>query len=237
MSSSILIVDDEKAQRDILQAILSREGYRAVVAGSGQEALGKLKQDEFDLILTDLKMQGMSGMELLEKVLHDNPDQCVIIMTAHGTIDSAVEATRKGAFNYLEKPLDREHLLFTLQRACEHLALLRENSALHRKLDETTSIEGIIGDHPTRLPRQGRQFLFMESRAPARNLLPGPFTIAVRAAASRFLPSTVRQSLTHLLKANFSAMKKGRSPGQTARKSGCLKLRQKGRSFSMRSAK
>ena len=128
MSGSILIVDDEKAQRDILQAILSREGYRTVAAGSGQEALGKLKQDEFDLILTDLKMQGMSGMELLEKVLHDNPGQCVIIMTAHGTIDSAVEATRKGAFNYLEKPLDREHLLFTLQRACEHIALLRENN-------------------------------------------------------------------------------------------------------------
>ena len=148
MSFSILIVDDEKAQRDILLTILSREGYRAVVAGSGQEALGKLKHDEFDLILTDLKMQGMSGMELLEKVLLDNPGQCVIIMTAHGTIDSAVEATRKGAFNYLEKPLDREHLLFTLKRASEHLALLRENSALHRKLDETTSIQGIIGDHP-----------------------------------------------------------------------------------------
>jgi len=148
MSCSILIVDDEKAQRDILQTILSREGYRTVVAGSGQDALGKLKDDEFELILTDLKMQGMSGMDLLEKVLQDNPQQCVIIMTAHGTIDSAVEATRKGAFNYLEKPLDREHLLFTLKRACEHVALLRENSALHRKLDETTSIQGIIGDHP-----------------------------------------------------------------------------------------
>lgn len=148
MPYSILIVDDEKAQRDILETILGRDGYRTALAGSGQDALVKLKDDEFDLILTDLKMQGMSGMELLEKVLQDNPQQCVIIMTAHGTIDSAVEATRKGAFNYLEKPLDREHLLFTLKRACEHLALLRENSALHRKLDETTAIQGIIGDHP-----------------------------------------------------------------------------------------
>lgn len=148
MSCNILIVDDEKAQRDILQTILGKEGYRTTVAGSGHDALDKLKHDEFDLILTDLKMQGMSGMELLEKVLAESPQQCVIIMTAHGTIDSAVEATRKGAFNYLEKPLDREHLLFTLQRACEHVALLRENCALHRKLDETTSIQGIIGDHP-----------------------------------------------------------------------------------------
>ena len=98
MPCSILVVDDEKAQRDILQTILSREGYRAVSVASGQDALEKLRNDEFDLILTDLKMQGMSGMELLEKVLEQNPQQCVILMTAHGTIDSAVEATRKGCF-------------------------------------------------------------------------------------------------------------------------------------------
>jgi len=148
MSFSILIVDDERAQRDILQTILSREGYRSVSVGSGLDAVEKLKSDEFDLILTDLKMQGMSGMELLEKVLDENPQQCVIIMTAHGATDSALEAGKKGAFAYLEKPLDREHLLFTLKRTFEHIALLRENSALHRKLDESSAIQGIIGDHP-----------------------------------------------------------------------------------------
>ena len=148
MACSVLIVDDEKAQRDILQTILSREGYKTVAVASGQDALEELRQGEFDLILTDLKMQGLSGMELLEKVLGDNPQQCVILMTAHGTIDSAVEATRKGAFNYLEKPLDREHLLFTLQRASEHVALLKENTALHRKLEENVTIPNIIGEHP-----------------------------------------------------------------------------------------
>jgi len=148
MTCSILVVDDEKAQRDILQTILSREGYHTAVVASATDALEKLKEEEFDLILTDLKMQGMSGMELLEEVLADNPRQCVIIMTAHGTIDSAVEATRKGAFNYLEKPLDRKHLLFTLQRACEHVALLRENTVLHKKLEEKATIQGIIGEHP-----------------------------------------------------------------------------------------
>jgi len=148
MACSILVVDDEKAQRDILQTILAREGYRTVTVASAFDALEKLKEDEFDLILTDLKMQGMSGMELLEQALTANPQQCIIMMTAHGTIDSAVEATRKGAFNYLEKPLDREHLLFTLQRACEHVALLRENTVLHKKLEEKATIQGIIGDHP-----------------------------------------------------------------------------------------
>jgi DNA-binding NtrC family response regulator len=148
MKGRILVVDDEKAQRDILQTILTREGYQTRSVASGPAALELLKEQEFDLILTDLKMQGMSGIELLEKVLSDNPQQCVIIMTAHGTIDSAVEATRIGAFNYLEKPLDREHLLFTLQRACEHLELIKENTLLLKKLESTAVIPSIIGDHP-----------------------------------------------------------------------------------------
>ncbi len=148
MPGSILVVDDEKGQREILQTILKKEGYRIVEAPSAKEALAKLAEDEFDLILTDLKMPGMSGMELMEAILADNPHQAVVIMTAHGTIDSAVEAMRKGAFDYLEKPLERDDLLLTLQRAFEHIALLRENRALHRKLAETAAVPNIIGDHP-----------------------------------------------------------------------------------------
>ncbi len=148
MSGSILIVDDEKGQREILQTILKKEGYRIVETPSAKEALAKLAGEEFDLILTDLKMPGMSGLELLEAVLADDPQQSVVIMTAHGTIDSAVEAMRKGAFDYLEKPLERDNLLLTLQRAFEHIALLRENRALHRKLAETAQVPNIIGDHP-----------------------------------------------------------------------------------------
>ena len=93
-------------------------------------------------------MQGMSGMELLEKVLAERPPQCVVMMTAHGTIDSAVEAMKKGAFDYLEKPLERDDLLLTIQRALEHVALLRENRVLHKKLAETQGIPNIIGEHP-----------------------------------------------------------------------------------------
>jgi two-component system response regulator PilR (NtrC family) len=148
MTGSILIVDDEKGQREILTAILHKEGYRIADAPGGREALAKLGTEEFDLILTDLKMQGMSGMELLEKVLAENPQQCIVIMTAHGTVDSAVEAMKKGAFDYLEKPLEREDLLLTLQRAFEHIGLLRENRALHKKLEESQGIPAIIGEHP-----------------------------------------------------------------------------------------
>ena len=149
MSGSILIVDDERGQRDILTAILKGSGYHPVAVPGGREALLALDGAVFDVILTDLKMQGMSGMELLEAVLDTNPRQCVVMMTAHGTIDSAVEAMKKGAFDYLEKPLERQDLLLTLQRAFEHLKLLRENEALNRKLAESHLIPNIIGDHPT----------------------------------------------------------------------------------------
>jgi len=148
MAGSILVVDDEKGQREILQTILSREGYRVVAVPGAREAQARLDEEEFDLILTDLKMQGMSGMELMERVLTANPRQCVVMMTAHGTVDSAVEAMKKGAFDYLEKPLEREDLLLTMQRAFEHIALLRENQALHRKLAETMTVPNIIGEHP-----------------------------------------------------------------------------------------
>jgi len=148
MTRSILIVDDEKSQRDILEAILNREGYKTVSASGGREAVKNLEDNEFDLILTDLKMQGMSGMELLDYVMAQNPKQCVIMMTAHGTVGSAREAMKKGAFDYLEKPLERDDLLVNLSKAFEHISLLNENSILHKKLQDTITLPQIIGDHP-----------------------------------------------------------------------------------------
>jgi two-component system, NtrC family, response regulator PilR len=151
MTGSILIVDDEKGQRDILSAILGKEGYRVLAVPGAREALEELGRAEFDLLLTDLKMQGMSGMELMERVLSESPSQCVVMMTAHGTIDSAVEAMKKGAFDYLEKPLERDDLILTLQRAFEHIMLLKENRVLHKKLAETRALPNMIGDHPKML--------------------------------------------------------------------------------------
>ncbi|MFZ3208598.1 MAG: sigma-54 dependent transcriptional regulator [Geobacteraceae bacterium] len=148
MAGSILVVDDEKGQREILNTILLKEGYRIVDVPGAREALEQLENKEFDLILTDLKMQGMSGMELLDRILDGNPSQCVVMMTAHGTVDSAVEAMKKGAFDYLEKPLERDELLLTLRRAFEHIMLRRENLALHKKLEENVTIPTIIGEHP-----------------------------------------------------------------------------------------
>lgn len=145
---SILIVDDEKGQRDILNLILKREGYDVVDVPGVREALAQLEKREFDLIMTDLQMQGQSGLDLLEMVLADDPQQCIIMMTAHGSVDSAVEAMRKGAFDYLEKPLERDNLILTLQRAFERIGLVRENRVLQKRIQSIATIPNMQGEHP-----------------------------------------------------------------------------------------
>ena len=147
-SGSILIVDDEKGQRDILTVILQKEGYDIVDVPGVREALDQLDKREFDLILTDLKMQGLSGLDLLGRVLADDPQQCVILMTAHGTVDSAVEAMKKGAFDYLEKPLERDNLILTLARAFERIGLVRENRVLQKRVEAIQTIPNMLGEHP-----------------------------------------------------------------------------------------
>ncbi|MFZ4856595.1 MAG: sigma-54-dependent transcriptional regulator [Desulfuromonadaceae bacterium] len=145
---SILIVDDEKGQRDILNLILKKEGYDIVDVPGVREALAQLEKREFDLIMTDLKMQGQSGLDLLEKVQVSDPQQCIIMMTAHGSVDSAVEAMRKGAFDYLEKPLERDNLVLTLLRAFERINLLRENRVLQKRIESIATIPTMQGEHP-----------------------------------------------------------------------------------------
>lgn len=147
-AGSILIVDDEKGQRDILNLILKKEGYDVVDVPGVREALAQLEKREFDLIMTDLQMQGLSGLDLLEKVLADDPQQCIIMMTAHGSVDSAVEAMRRGAFDYLEKPLERDKLVMTLQRAFERIGLMRENRVLQKRVESITTIPNMQGEHP-----------------------------------------------------------------------------------------
>jgi DNA-binding NtrC family response regulator len=118
---SILVVDDEKSQREILEMILTDEGYDVTTAASGEAALKFAKDRRFDLALTDLKMTGMDGIELLQQLLAFDSSIIVILLTAHGSIESAKEALRRGAFDYLEKPYDKAALLETINRALDRL--------------------------------------------------------------------------------------------------------------------
>jgi DNA-binding NtrC family response regulator len=147
MKGRILIADDEPRQRDILQMILESEGYETSAAGNGRQALEASRAEAFDIVLTDLKMPDLNGIELLSELQKAQPSQCVIIMTAHGTIDSAVDAMRKGAFDYLTKPLEKEELLLVLRRAMERTQLVRENRRLKEELRTRFRLESIVGAH------------------------------------------------------------------------------------------
>lgn len=121
---SILVVDDEKGQREILEMILSGEGYDVTTASSGEAAMKFVADRHFDLVLTDLKMTGMSGLDLLKELTDFDKSIIVILLTAHGSVDSAVDALRLGAFDYLQKPYDSEKLLDTVSRALTQLKSL-----------------------------------------------------------------------------------------------------------------
>jgi DNA-binding NtrC family response regulator len=147
MKGRVLIADDERPQRDILQMILEAEGFETAAAVNGRQALEAARATPFDIVLTDLKMPDLNGIELLSELQQAQPGQCVIIMTAHGTIDSAVDAMRKGAFDYLTKPLEKDELLLVLRRAMERNQLVRENRRLREELRTRFRLESIVGAH------------------------------------------------------------------------------------------
>lgn len=141
----IIVIDDEHRQRDILQTILADEGYEVHAAPSAEKGLELITTLHPDVILTDLKMGGMSGMELLDSLPAFPVKPAVIIMTAYGTISSAVEAVKKGAFDYLTKPLEKDIIILTVQKAVERMRLLKENVRLQDELFGKFKMEGIVG--------------------------------------------------------------------------------------------
>jgi DNA-binding NtrC family response regulator len=142
----ILVVDDEPAQRQLVSGFLAKRGFEVVQAAGGEAALARFKQEPFDLVLTDQKMPDMSGLEVLEGVRAVTPETAVIIMTAYGSIETAVSAIKAGAGDYLTKPLNLDDLLHRIHRVRERQHLLSENRELREALAERHRVEGIIGE-------------------------------------------------------------------------------------------
>jgi DNA-binding NtrC family response regulator len=147
--AKLLVVDDEKHQRESLQMILEDEGYKVTVASDGREALAKANEVRPEVVLTDLKMPGLSGMEVV-KALQDGPlPPMVILVTAHGSVDRAREAHKLGAFDYMSKPVVADELLFRVERALETFRLSEKNLRLERRLKQQDGLESIVGDSPS----------------------------------------------------------------------------------------
>mgnify|MGYP001145888914 CR=1 FL=1 len=142
---SILIIDDEAAIRKTLGEILGFEGYKITDASDGEEGLKLFREKEFDVVLCDVKMPKMDGIEFLEKAKEINPEVPVVVISGHGNIDTAVEAVKKGAFDYISKPPDLNRMLITLRNASDKNILQAETKVLKRKV---TRVQEIIGESP-----------------------------------------------------------------------------------------
>lgn len=142
---TILVVDDEKNYLVVLNALLSPEGYEIVTTDNAREALHLIEDADLDLIITDMKMPGMTGMELLEECKKTKPDLPVIMMTAYGTIEMAVEAMKKHAYDYITKPFQNEQLKLTIRKALENYRLVKENRFLSEALSDRFKRGSMVG--------------------------------------------------------------------------------------------
>ena len=142
----ILVVDDEINIRGALVTLLEKKGYQVRGAGTGEDALEQLETATADLVLTDLRMPGMGGMEFLRRLKQKWPDTEVLVMTAYGSIDTAVEAMRCGAYDYLTKPIDRERFPLAVEKALERHALAVENKQLKDRLETRTRFDQMVGE-------------------------------------------------------------------------------------------
>src|SRR6195256_196343 len=140
--SNILIIDDEKAIRKTLTEILSYEGYKIDEASDGEEGLKRFSEKAYDIVLCDIKMPKLDGIEFLEKAKEINGDVPVIMISGHGNIDTAVEAVKKGAFDYISKPPDLNRLLITIRNAMDKGSLVSETKVLKRKVSRVQEMIG-----------------------------------------------------------------------------------------------
>jgi two-component system response regulator PilR (NtrC family) len=141
----ILIIDDEEVLRDVLQAVLEREGFEVILAATGEEGLSIIDTDEVDLVILDMMLPGISGIETLRSIKETHPHLGVIIITAYSSIDGAIEAMKQGAYHYVPKPFKNEEVVLTVKKALEQRRLSRENERLQNELSEKYAFNNIIG--------------------------------------------------------------------------------------------
>lgn len=144
----ILVVDDEMLMRNFLVEALKRKGLEAIAAENGTKALNLVKEQSFDLVITDMKMPGMTGLEVLKAIKEISPRTLVIVVTAFGTIENAVEAMQSGAFHYLIKPFSLESLMANIEKANQHLVLIEENTYLREQVVSNPSMRPVIAESP-----------------------------------------------------------------------------------------
>jgi two-component system nitrogen regulation response regulator NtrX len=233
----ILLVDDEKSIRTTLGAILHEEGYRPVAVGSGPEALARIGEEVPDVVILDIWLPDMDGIDTLAEIKRQWPELPVIMISGHGTIETAVKATKLGAYDYIEKPLSLEKTLLVIDRALEHARLERENRLLRERLERG---DEIIGTSPaitelrrqisTAAPTNGRVLIFGENGA-GKELV----ARAVHALSARrerpFVEVNCAAIPDELIESELFGHEKGAFTGAVARRRGKFELADGGTLF------
>src|SRR5690348_2579110 len=165
-SSSILVVDDDRVTRDLLQEVLSEEGYQVVTSGSGEEALEIGKQECFDVIISDMKLGSeLNGLDVLRAYKSVQPESEVILITAFGSMETAIEAVKAGAFDYLSKPFKIEEVIKRVRRALENRNLLRETRSQSPPSTAPAPVSSLVGRSPSMLEVYKKIGMVADSRA------------------------------------------------------------------------
>ncbi len=239
--NKILIVDDEEKIRHILQIILEQKGYRTDQAADGEEALKLLKTYHYSMVITDLKMPKMDGMSLLKHIKEIDPDYPVIVLTAYGSIESAVDALKAGALDYITKPFEEEKILMTVQRSARFSELVEEKRIHREELSESFDFSNIVAESQQML--QILKQAAMVARSPATTVLltgesgTGKELISRAVhynsgrAAKKFIAINCAAILPTLIESELFGHEKGAFTGADKQKPGKLELAHEGTVF------
>jgi two-component system nitrogen regulation response regulator NtrX len=233
----ILIVDDERAIQASLRGVLEDEGYRVSVAGAGEDALARLAEESPDLIFLDIWMPGMDGLETLAELKLRRPEVAVVMISGHGTIETAVKATKLGAYDFVEKPLSLEKTLLVAARALEHSRLERENRALREALQrgqeivgKSAVIEALRQQIATAAPTNGRVLIHGENGAGKELVARAIHGLSARRDGP-FVEVNCAAIPEELIESELFGHERGAFTGAVARRRGKFELAQGGTLF------
>jgi DNA-binding NtrC family response regulator len=208
MDERLLIVEDEDTLRESLSRVFTREGYQVVAVNSAEPALELFEEGSFDLIITDIILPGITGIELLKRVKEAAPEQVVIIMTAYASLETAVETLRSGAYDYIVKPIIHEEIKQIVKNALKVRALQKENVLLKKQMGGSYDLNRIIGQHPDILQIVSRVKKIVETRSnvlfigevgTGKRLIARAIHFSSPRADKTFMPVNIRAFPPHLL--------------------------------------
>jgi two-component system response regulator PilR (NtrC family) len=237
MSKRIIIVEDEETLRNTLASVLEEEGYEVSKKNDAASAVEAIREENFDLVITDLKMPGMDGINLLQKVMKMSPQTFVILMTAYGTVETAVEAMQKGAYDYIMKPFLFDDVLNKLKRLFQYKRVALENQVLRQELEERFDFFNIIGESPLiqkvidlvrKVAPTRSNILIAGESGTGKELIARAIHYSSPRKDMGFIPITCSAIPESLLESELFGHKKGAFTGADREKKGLFEVAQSG---------